>query len=67
MIIEVDPIGGQLWVGQFTFGGLGGTTGVYAMPNPSRLCAVVNGLAYVTDVRDPGSGAVIVATTSSKS
>ena len=60
VIIEVDPIGGQLWVGQFTFGGLGGTTGLYAMPNPSHLCAVVDGLAYVTDVRDPGSGAFIV-------
>jgi len=60
VIIEVNPIGGQPWVGQFTFGGLGGTTGLYAMPNPSHLCAVVNGLAYVINVRDPGSGAVIV-------
>jgi hypothetical protein len=45
----------ERWVGTFT-AGIDGVRGVFATPDPSRVCCVVAGLAYV-DVSDPGAGA----------
>jgi hypothetical protein len=47
------------WVGFFSAGGLGGTTGVYACPSPDHLCVVADGLAYLVDVRRPDEGATL--------
>jgi hypothetical protein len=44
------------WVGTFT-AGIDGVQGVFATPDPHRVCCVVAGLAYVVNVRDPGAGA----------
>jgi hypothetical protein len=49
-------VGQERWVGTFT-AGIDGVRGVYASPDPSRVCCVVAGLAYVVNVRDPGAGA----------
>jgi len=46
----------ERWVGTFT-AGIDGVQGVFATPNPRRVCCVVAGLAYVVDVKDPGAGA----------
>jgi hypothetical protein len=44
------------WVGTFT-AGIDGVRGVFATPDPRRVCCVVAGLAYVVNVKDPGAGA----------
>jgi hypothetical protein len=44
------------WVGTFT-AGIDGVRGVFATPDPHRVCCVVAGLAYVVNVNHPGSGA----------
>jgi len=46
----------ERWVGTFT-AGIDGVRGVFATPDPHRVCCVVAGLAYVVNVNDPGSGA----------
>jgi hypothetical protein len=46
----------ERWVGTFT-AGIDGVQGVFATPDPRRVCCVVAGLAYVVDVKDPGAGA----------
>lgn len=53
LILDFKPSSGERWVGMFEAGGLGGTTGVFATPDPARLCAVVDGLAYVINAGDP--------------
>jgi hypothetical protein len=58
-VVDVLPQPGERWVGSFAAGGLGGVSGVFATPAPAQLCVVVDGLAYVVDVHNPGSGAVI--------
>jgi hypothetical protein len=46
----------ERWVGTST-AGIDGVRGVFATPDPHRVCCVVAGLAYVVNVRDPGAGA----------
>ncbi len=52
LVLEVEPMAGDRWVGMFEASGLGGTTGVFATPDSARLCAVVDGLAYVVKADD---------------
>lgn len=59
-IIEVIPSEGDRWVGKYAAGGLGIASGLYATPDPFLLCVVVDGLAYMTDVRRPGEGSLVV-------
>ncbi|MEZ5245464.1 MAG: hypothetical protein R2707_10235 [Acidimicrobiales bacterium] len=59
LVLEVEPMNGQRWVGMFEASGLGGTTGVFATPDPARLCAVVDGLAYVINAADPADVAAV--------
>jgi hypothetical protein len=47
------------WVGMFAAGGLGGVRGAFACPSPFMLCTLVDGVAYLVDVREPGRGATI--------
>jgi hypothetical protein len=49
-------MGPERWVGTFS-AGIDGVRGVFATPNPGRVCCVVAGLAYVVNVKDPGAGA----------
>ena len=60
--VNVDD---DIWVGFFTAGGFG-VDGVFATPDPDRICCVVQGYAYVVDVTDPAAGADVahVATVS---
>lgn len=58
-VIDVHPQSGERWVGSFAAGGLGGVSGAFDPPGPADLCVVVDGLAYLVDVHNPGSGAVI--------
>ena len=44
-------MGPERWVGTFT-AGIDGVRGVFATPNPGRICCVVAGLAYVVNVKD---------------
>jgi hypothetical protein len=46
----------ERWVGTFA-AGIDGVRGVFATPDPIRMCCVVAGLAYVVSVTDPGAGA----------
>lgn len=47
------------WVGLLPHGGLGGVSGVFAMPGSSSLCVSVGGLAVVLNVDHPDAGAVV--------
>lgn len=60
-VIEIEPDGQPRWVGMFSAGGLGGLRSAFACPRTSDLCVVVDGLAYVVDVREPALGALVVA------
>jgi hypothetical protein len=55
LVIRVT-VDDERWVGTFT-AGIDGVQGVFATPDPRRVCCVVAGLAYVVDVKDPGAGA----------
>jgi hypothetical protein len=46
----------ERWIGTFA-AGIDGVRGVFATPDPHRVCCVVSGLAYVVNVMDPGAGA----------
>jgi hypothetical protein len=54
LVIRVTT-GPERWVGTFT-AGIDGVRGVFATPDPKRVCCVVAGLAYVVNVKDPGAG-----------
>lgn len=60
MVVEVTSTTIERWVGNFAAGGLGGVTGLFATPGPFEVCAVVDGLALVVDVRRPDLGATPV-------
>jgi hypothetical protein len=51
-------VNGESWVGYFS-AGPGGLDGLFATPDPHRVCCVVNGFAYVVDVTDPIAGSDI--------
>ena len=59
-VLEVVPIDGERWIGQFAAGGLGGISGVCATPSPRRLCVLADGLAYLVDVDAAQRGADVV-------
>jgi hypothetical protein len=59
-VVEVMPVEGERWIGQFAAGGLGGVSGVYATPSPRQLCVVTDGLAYLVDVDRAHLGARVV-------
>ncbi|HWD37619.1 MAG TPA: hypothetical protein VG944_02140 [Fimbriimonas sp.] len=46
-----------IWLGTFAFGKLGsrGVTGIYATPNPRKLCVVGKGAGYFVSVDDPSN------------
>ena len=44
------------WVGMFAEG-VEGLYGVFATPDPGRVCCLSRGFAYVVDVADPAAGA----------
>jgi hypothetical protein len=56
-VVEVSLADDSRWIGTFAAGGLGGTSGVFATPDPFGLCVVNDGLAYLVDVRYPENGA----------
>lgn len=59
-IVEVTRRNGVRWIGQFAAGGLGGVSGLYAVPNSLQLCVVADGLAYLVDVdSDPPAAQVV--------
>lgn len=53
--VRIVPHEGEAWVGTFASGRFGNKaiTGVFATPNPSKLCVVAGGQAYVVDVTNP--------------
>lgn len=53
--VRVVPHEGEAWIGTFASGRFGHktTTGVFATPDPTKLCVVVEGLAYIVDVANP--------------
>lgn len=62
LTFEVVTDGGSRWAGAVALGEnsvLRAVTGLYSTPNPTRLCLVARGDAYLIDVRDPNSGEVI--------
>lgn len=59
-VVEVRPRDSDPWVGFFPSGGVGGASGTFATPDPSRFCVCVNGAAYTVDVRRPESGATVL-------
>ncbi len=60
VVIEVVSTERERWIGQFAAGGLGGVSGLFATPRNRALCVVADGLAYLLDVDNAGSGAQIV-------
>jgi hypothetical protein len=53
LIFEVNPGGGDSWVGLARPGSLGSrhaVTGLFSTPDPSRLCVITRGTAYLVDV-----------------
>lgn len=53
--VRVVPREGKEWVGTFASGRFGRrtTTGVFATPNPEKICVVAGGLAYIVNVANP--------------
>ncbi len=53
--VRVVPHEGEAWIGTFAFGRFGPKTitGVFATPNPTKLCVVAEGEAYIVDVANP--------------
>jgi hypothetical protein len=64
VIVEVLPQGGQPWLGTFAFGDITtkGVCGVFAMPQPHRLCVVARGAGYLVRADDPTEWEVVAAT-----
>ncbi|CAN5160921.1 hypothetical protein BH10ACT4_BH10ACT4_12460 [soil metagenome] len=58
-VLLVTPSKAEPWVGLFPHGGLGGVSGVFAMPGSSSLCVSVGGLVFVLKVDHPEAGAVV--------
>lgn len=53
--IRVIPSDAEAWIGTFSFGRFGSkaVTGVFATPNPKKLCVVAKGQAYIVNVISP--------------
>jgi hypothetical protein len=60
-VILVHPHGAASWVGLWPHGGLEGVSGAFAMPDPSQLCVVEGGTAYVVDVLKPELDATVAS------
>jgi hypothetical protein len=54
VIVRVKTVDDYRWVGMFAEG-LWGLYGVFATPDPGRVCCVARGFAYVVDVADPAA------------
>jgi hypothetical protein len=61
LVIRIEPFFAPVWVGAFAAGGMGLIRDVFACPSPDHACVIVDGLAYVVDVRAPARGATIAA------
>jgi hypothetical protein len=59
LLMRVEPLGGEPWIGNFAAGGLGVVRGVFATPSSSHVCVVVDGLAFVVDVYAPAQDATL--------
>ena len=53
--VHVIPHAGDGWIGTFAFGRFGpnAITGVCTTPNPTKLCVIAEGQAYIVDVVHP--------------
>lgn len=61
LLARVEPFDAPVWIGAFAAGGMGLVRDVYACPSAHHMCVIVDGLAYVVDVRAPQRGAIIPA------
>jgi hypothetical protein len=61
VLVEVRPGGGQPWLGTFAFGYLTGVSGIFATPDPHRLCVVSAGDGYLVSVNEPTAWEMIKA------
>lgn len=53
--VRVVPHEGEAWIGTFASGRFGAKTitGVFTTPNPTKLCVVAEGQAYIVDAANP--------------
>jgi hypothetical protein len=59
LIARFTLASGQTWVGSFEAGGMGGTDGIYACPDPSAALVVCDGQGYYIPVTAPARCTVI--------
>jgi len=64
VLVEVRPERGLAWLGTFAFGQVTprGVVGVFATPDPQRLCVVSNGEGYLVSVMAPTEWEAVRAT-----
>jgi hypothetical protein len=60
LVIAVDDPETGKWVGFFPSGGLGGITGVFALPSSSQICVINDGLVFSVSAERPRSGAQVL-------
>jgi hypothetical protein len=55
LLLEVTSERGGLWIGTFAFGRITprGVSGIFATPQPERLCVVAQGAGYIVRANDP--------------
>src|SRR5215510_13278272 len=63
LLVEVRPERGQPWIGTFAFGDItaNGVSGIFAMPEPHRLCVVSSGAGYLISANEPTAWETIQA------
>ena len=64
ILVEVRPQSGQAWLGTFAFGQVTpkGVSGIFAMPDPERLCVVSGGEGYIVSAATPTAWEAVRAT-----
>jgi hypothetical protein len=55
LLIDLRPEGGARWLGTFAFGRIAprGVSGIFATPNPKRVCVVAKGAGYLVSTSEP--------------
>ncbi|MFV0523197.1 MAG: hypothetical protein ACK5RL_01710 [Acidimicrobiales bacterium] len=61
LVVEVRPLVGERWVGMVEAGGLGGISAAFATPDPTRFCAVADGMAHLVAAEMPAEEVMPIA------
>lgn len=61
LMLKVGPNNGDPWIGVFAFGAIhrGAPSGIFALPDPNRICVVASGKGYIVRADDPTDWAVV--------